>query len=683
MKISIATKFLALCVFLVVLTTAGISTTYYWLTRQDKHRESRQRIQIAFDIILDDFVNRRATYISRLEEFLKENVPLSRAIHFYSRDESQIQSMEFILIHFSQVANDLKKFGRTVSANRLTLYGVNKRLALVYQHHEDQEDVGVYGISTAGNDTYLSLNNPSDRSRILFSNQSIPDTPLPVGVNAHFEGEIPETISADMVNDGQRLNLKIIAPIYRHDSITGVLVCEVFSTQSIVERYALLSKTEVNLFAGNQLSVGTLYTQTQFAPEHLDKVSSCETLLTHDTELEIVPVTFNEQHYYQGQCTIGDSQNSIGAITVSLSQNIEKQEIRKILTAVLTISGLVIALALGLSLVFSRNIVRSIKDVVLTAEMISAGDLTHTIQVQGSGEIRRLTQAFRNMADALRTINDHVKRAGNWIKSSTQDILEATDRLATSLEEQSSSVLETSATMEKVVSASQQISQSTDAVVHIAQKTREDAQQGLRVAEDMLKKMQDIERSNQTDTENIQHLGHKSIEISKIMEVIATIADQTKLIAFNASLEAAGAGSAGRRFGVVAEEIRHLADSVIGSTVTIRQTLADIQTSVQALIVSSENSTRNIHEGVEYTILTTKWLKEILNGTAKTTSAAQKIAHSILGQQLAGEEISAALKELSINTHQFAEAGALNRDIANQLKALAEDLEEATKALKL
>ena len=683
MRTSIKTKLLALCIFLVLLTAIGISTTYYWLTKRDKHRESRQRIQIAFDIILDDFVTRADTYTRRLEEFLKENVPLSRATYFYSRDEVQLQSMEFILIHFSQVAEDLTKFGRTILANRLTLYGINKRLLLVYQNHEDQEDIGIYMLTHTGDNTYLSLNNPSDRSRILFSNQQIPDVPLPVGVADHFEGNIPESITTDLVNDGQRLSLKIVAPVYRHERLTGVLVCEVFSTQSIVERYVSLSKTDVNLFAGTQLSVGTLRAQTQFMPESLDEIPLCETLLTNSSELDIFPITFDKQDYYQGQCVIKNGKTLIGAVTVSLSQHIEKQEIRKILMAVLAISGATIILAFGLSLIFSQNIIQSIKDVVLSAEKISAGDLTHRIRVQGSGEIRRLTQAFQHMAEALRTIGGHVQRASDLIKASTREILPATDQLAASLEEQSASVLETSFTMEKVVSASQQIAQNTESVVTIAEKTRGDAQHGMNVAEETIQKMQEIERSNKTDTENIRMLGQKSAEIAKIMKLITTIADQTKLIAFNASLEAAGAGSAGKRFGIVAEEIRHLANSVIESIGTIRQTLTDMQQAVQKLVLSSEISTESIREGVEYTMDTANWLKEILNGAAETTKAAQDISHSTQEQRLASEEISTALKEMSTSTSQFAEAGVLIRNIASKLNSLAEELEDATKALKL
>ena len=256
-------------------------------------------------------------------------------------------------------------------------------------------------------------------------------------------------------------------------------------------------------------------------------------------------------------------------------------------------------------------------------------------------------------------------------------------QLAASLEEQSASVLETSFTMEKVVSASQQIAQNAESVVTIAEKTRNDAQQGMSVAEETMKQMQDIERSNNTDTENIRILSQKSAEIAKIMKLITTIADQTKLIAFNASLEAAGAGSAGRRFGIVAKEIRHLANSVIESTGMIRQTLTDMQQAVQKLVLSSEISTKSVREGVEYTMDTANWLKEILNGAAETTKAAQDISHSTQEQRLASEEISTALKEISINTNHFAEAGALIRNIASKLNSLAEELEDATKALKL
>ena len=374
----------------------------------------------------------------------------------------------------------------------------------------------------------------------------------------------------------------------------------------------------------------------------------------------------------------------LGIIDIGVSKGFVEREIWSKLYKHVGIFLVFVCLVSGLFLLYTRHIFQSFHEILSTSTMIAAGDLTPTkITVRGSGEIRRLTLVFREMADNLRGITLQVQHAGELIRSVTQDMLAATDRLAVAFEQQSASVGQTSVNMESVVLASQQISKSTDNVVQIAEKTRTDAQQGLQVAEDTLKKMQDIQQSNQTDTENIQNLGLKSKEISKIMDVIVSIADQTKLIAFNASLEAAGAGTTGRRFGVIAKEIRTLADHVIGSTTSIRQMIADIQISVHKLINSSETSTENIMQGTEYTVLTAEWLKEILSGTTQTTRVAQRISRSILKQQLTSEEISSALKELLHNTDEFAKTGILTREIAGRLDIMTKELEEKVKTLKV
>jgi|PlaIllAssembly_1097288.scaffolds.fasta_scaffold2739056_1 hypothetical protein len=82
MKMSIQTKLLLMTIFLVAVTTVGISLAYYVLTRQDKQRESRQRIQIAFKIILDDVNNRREQSIRSFEKFLKEEQTLNEVLNY-------------------------------------------------------------------------------------------------------------------------------------------------------------------------------------------------------------------------------------------------------------------------------------------------------------------------------------------------------------------------------------------------------------------------------------------------------------------------------------------------------------------------------------------------------------------------------------------------------------------------
>ncbi len=680
MKISLKTKFLLFSLSLVLLTTVGLSIVYYLLSRQENQRDSRQRIQAAFNIIIDDISNRRDTYTKRLQEFLNENASLGRAVHFYNRDSTQLQSPDFTVIYLLKVVKDLKKFGRTMSINRLTLYALDKRLLMLYQQRDSQEDAGVYRISETGEDSYFSL---SDRAQLLFSNQDMPTTSLPPGISERFTGDIPVDTRADFVSEGQMFVLRITAPVYRNAEIVGVLVCDIFSKQPMAERYAFLSKTDVNFFIGQQFSIGTLPGQTTFDLTSPASIALCESFATHDKQPDIISVTFNEKTYYQGQCLITSDNAPIGVITVNLSQQISQQTLQKVLVAVFVISGIALLVAGSLSWLLSHNLVKTIDKVVRSAEKISAGDLTHTLSIQGDREIRRLSLAFNRMAENLRMMTRHVKSAGDHIQASTQEILASTDQLASSLEQQSASVLQTSMTMEQVVAASQQIARSVTSVVQIAERTGADAQQGMNAAKDMIEKMQAIEMSNQNDTAHIQNLGQQSAEIANIMELIASIADQTKLIAFNASLEAAGAGEAGKRFRVVAAEIRHLADNVIEATGDIDQTLTDMQNSVQKLVHSSEISTQRIREGVDNTSNTATWLKEIVSGAMETTRAAQEISGLIGQQQLAGEEISITLKEISSSINQLTETGTMSRDTASQLNALSDDLEEAIKVLKL
>ncbi len=88
-------------------------------------------------------------------------------------------------------------------------------------------------------------------------------------------------------------------------------------------------------------------------------------------------------------------------------------------------------------------------------------------------------------------------------------------------------------------------------------------------------------------------LGRKSQEIGGILEIITELAEQTNILAVNAAIEAAGAGDAGRRFGVVAEEIRKLADRVSGSAKEIRGLIQDVRAAVNASVMTTETAVQD------------------------------------------------------------------------------------------
>lgn len=139
MKMSIRAKLFMLCILLVVLTAGSISIAYYHLTRKDVHRESQQRIQIAFDILLDDFENRLTFSYDRVEDFLKGNSTLSSVMQSALENQEQLSSAYFIVSNLVRVAGELKKLGENITATNIALYTLDKRLLAVFWEGEDQE----------------------------------------------------------------------------------------------------------------------------------------------------------------------------------------------------------------------------------------------------------------------------------------------------------------------------------------------------------------------------------------------------------------------------------------------------------------------------------------------------------------------------------------------------------------
>ena len=241
--------------------------------------------------------------------------------------------------------------------------------------------------------------------------------------------------------------------------------------------------------------------------------------------------------------------------------------------------------------------------------------------------------------------------------------------------ELSSSVSEISATMEEFSSSAILISNHSQGVADSAAQTLQRTRQGVAEVEALMEKMKEIYNDNQVNIQEIVALGHKSKEVNKIMEFINSIASQTRLIAFNAALEAASAGEAGKRFGVVALEIRRLADSVMESTKEIETKSNEIVAAVSRQVVASEKNTKGIEEGMAYSERTVSIIYDIETAADQTTDAVQQIVLSIQQQQTAGEQVLTALRQIKQGTNDNTAMIQQTKTISKELANLAEELE--------
>jgi methyl-accepting chemotaxis protein len=310
-------------------------------------------------------------------------------------------------------------------------------------------------------------------------------------------------------------------------------------------------------------------------------------------------------------------------------------------------------------------------------------DLTITVPVTTADEVGELARWFNEHIGNLNQIIGMVSGITEKIHTHTGAIALTMDQQSGFSTELSSSVVEISSTMEEFTSTASQIAQHSQSVVERADKTLTDTKHGAAEVENLSFKVNDVSHNIQANLNEIVELGRKSKEINKVMEIINNIANQTKLIAFNAALEAASAGESGKRFGVVAVEIRRLADSVVESTAEIEGKITEILDSVNRLVMSSEKSFQLIQEGQEYASHTVSMLIESVDGVEGTTDAARQISLSTQQQQIASSQVVLALKDIEQGVRFATESILQTNSVTGELAELSEQLRTLVSTFKL
>jgi methyl-accepting chemotaxis protein len=336
----------------------------------------------------------------------------------------------------------------------------------------------------------------------------------------------------------------------------------------------------------------------------------------------------------------------IGIIEVAMDSSSYKKAVENSRATLIKVAILSVVLGLILAILLSRHLSRRLKVVAYGMNEIASGNLRDEVKLSGRDEIATLAQNAREMRDRLHQVVAAVSNNARLVQQAAQEIAVAVDSQAATSSQMSSSVAEITSTMEELSASSTQIADHSRSVVEIANQTLDGSRKGSEGMQTVLARMGDIRSDNQHSLQEIISLGSKSKQISHVMEIINTLADQTRLIAFNAALEASSAGEAGKRFSVVASEIRRLADSVTESTGEIEGQISAIQESIQRLVITSEKGGQSITAGMSACNHTAERLATIVNAATQTSNAAQQISLSTQQQKTASSQVVIALREI-------------------------------------
>lgn len=318
-----------------------------------------------------------------------------------------------------------------------------------------------------------------------------------------------------------------------------------------------------------------------------------------------------------------------------------------------------------------REMQEGLRSLAASAKMIAAGDLSQSVEAGGD-----LGDAYNQMLTNLRRMVRQIREAGVQIETASARMAASTSEQTSSATQQSASIGEVTSTMVELARSSKEVTDSSEQVAEIASQNQEDARSGVEAAEATLAAMDAIRESHEISTKGIASLSGKVQQISEIMDIIGDIADQTKLIAFNATIEAVGAGEGGRRFGVVAQEIRRLSDTVMEATEDSRLRIVEIQESASNMVVISERNARTCEEGLTTTRVTADSLQKIMDSANNTAGSAQRISLSTQQERTALEQVLEAMMEVHEGAARFVSKVREGETVSADLRQLATELTE-------
>ena len=476
------------------------------------------------------------------------------------------------------------------------------------------------------------------------------------------------------------LGVRGIVPVLHNGKPIGSVEFGMSFGQPFFDNFKVQNGVEAGLHVVDKEGFKTI--GATFGKEPLLAVDILKKALNGESQLEHREIK-GAPHAIYADVVNDFSGKPIGVIEIAMDNTRYQATIASARTMSIVVGFLSVAFGLLLAMLIARHLVRRINVVVEGVNRVAQGDLSADIPLEGCDEIADLARATHEMRRKLHDLAAEVGANAAKVYTAAQEIAGAVEGQAATSTEMSSSVAEITSTMEELSASSTQIADHSRSVVDIANQTLEGSRKGSEAMQSVLVRMNDIRADNQRSLQEIVDLGAKSKQISKVMVIINAVADQTKLIAFNAALEASSAGEAGKRFSVVASEIRRLADSVTDSTSEIETKISEIQDSISRLVITSEKGGAGIAAGTTASANTAERLNEIVNTASHTTSAAQQISLSTQQQKIASNQVVVALREIVTASSHTAQSITRISQISKEMSGLSARLDELVRQFKL
>ncbi len=267
-------------------------------------------------------------------------------------------------------------------------------------------------------------------------------------------------------------------------------------------------------------------------------------------------------------------------------------------------------------------------------------------------------------------------KMASHFKQIANDVLSITEKQSETTSKQASAIVEVSASAEELSRSAEVLNKQAEVIVQVAQGSVDKARTVGEYMETTVDCISAIKTQTDEASEKIMQLGETIDEIGKVLTLIEDVANQTRLLAFNASIEAVSAGEAGKRFSIVAKHIKDLADNTSASTEEIRKLIEEIKSLAHTAVMSTEQMQKAVDKGVSQVRMAKQGIQEVKEVIRENNEVAQKINIATSQQKTATEQITEAMEELSNTAQELAKASKKTVEAMHQLNEEASHLQK-------
>ncbi|MDD2774855.1 MAG: methyl-accepting chemotaxis protein [Gallionella sp.] len=315
-------------------------------------------------------------------------------------------------------------------------------------------------------------------------------------------------------------------------------------------------------------------------------------------------------------------------------------------------------------------------------ENVASGDLSKRISLSGDDDLGRLAVNLNAMTESLADVASGTTEAINTIYSAVEQLQNSINGQSAGASEQAAAVNETTTALDQIKGMAAQAMERMQVLGESADRSRRESELGSAAVEESIAGMASILHRMEGIAQTILALSEQIQQIGEITGVVTNLAQQSKMLALNASIEAAKAGEAGKGFAVVAAEVRELAEQSQQSTAQVQKILMDIRHATDRAVMATEEGSKGVDAGM-LSVQRSGDVMRQLNEVVRETAVASQQISAVVKQQFIGlEQVTNAMKDINKVTTQFVSSTQQSKESSAGISKVADRLRDSVSVYK-